>query len=564
MLSSLTLILSCFAAKSIAANVNMSHSVTNYETIAPIEVVGSKLFYQGSETQFFIKGIAYQQMRQPNETYSKELKCSYIDPLANATTCLRDLELLKELGVNLVRVYQIDPLANHDICMEAFAREGVYVLADLSEPELSINRENPTWNTELYDRYTSVVDSLNKYNNVMGFIAGNEVTTSKSNTDASPFVKAAFRDIKRYIAANGYRSIPVGYASNDDSETRMNLSNYFVCQDESGTKDSIADFLGINMYEWCGYSSYSTSGYRERTAEYSNFPVPIFFSEYGCNTAGPSRPFTEVEAIYGSTMSSVWSGAIAYSYFEGENHYGIVQERPDGTVQKMGDFETLSMRLNSAQPKSAIKKQQNSGKIPNCPKQSSVWKASSVLPPTPDEGKCECIQSTFSCIVSPYKDIGDYQQFLEEVCTSVDCSRIRSDSSRGVYGSLSDCNLKQQLSYALNQFYLINQQQESSCDFSGRAILVNGNTDLEEIYSQDGRTCQEAIGIIEWSNNSTNETRNVIPTLHSNMTEYGDINEQRNFKQNHNRSMSSNGIKNQVVGGIVKLLMFMSGLFFVL
>ena len=131
------------------------------------------------------------------------------------------------------------------------------------------------WTTDIFQRYTSVVDELAQYDNVLGFFAGNEVTSNSTNTAASAFVKAAVRDTKAYIAAKGYRTIPVGYAANDDSATRLPEAEYFAC----GTASSAVDFYGINMYEWCGNSTYETSGYEARTEEFSNYSVPLFFSD---------------------------------------------------------------------------------------------------------------------------------------------------------------------------------------------------------------------------------------------------------------------------------------------
>lgn len=38
---------------------------------------------------------------------------------------------MSELGANTIRVYHVDPTADHDGCMKAFADAGIYVLADL-------------------------------------------------------------------------------------------------------------------------------------------------------------------------------------------------------------------------------------------------------------------------------------------------------------------------------------------------------------------------------------------------------------------------------------------------
>lgn len=504
-----------FAAILVVAAQKHNSTELSYQNIAPIEITGNQFYYKGTRSRFFLKGIAYQQVRHPNDFVDPMLETkSYIDPLANPTSCLRDLELLEELGVNLIRVYQIDPTADHDICMSAYASKGIYVLADLAEPNLSINREDPRWNTELLDRYTSVVDSLHKYNNVLGFFAGNEVTTSRYNTNASPFVKAAIRDTKIYIKSMGYRQIPVGYATNDDAEIRLSLSNYFMCELNEG-EGSRADFFGLNMYEWCGYSTFATSGYRERTIEYSNFPVPIFFSEYGCNTVTP-RPFTEVEVLYGSAMTNVWSGGIAYLYFEGVNRYGVVEINSKQEVIKLQDFDTLLKRLNGVQPfdiGAGVAANSLQPKIV-CPLNNKIWKASTKLPNSPDSGKCECIQATFACILSPYmQSETDYRQLLNEVCSEIDCSEIQVDAERGEYGRLSDCSLKQQLSYALNEYYISLGESAESCDFSGQAILVKNNNELSEIYSQDGRTCNECIGGLMNRTTVNQELGRVNPTV---------------------------------------------------
>lgn len=201
--------------------------------------------------------------------------------------------------------------------MAQLAAAGIYVVADLSAPGDSIDRSAPAWNDVLYSRYTAVVDNLQKYNNVLGFFAGNEVSNNASNTDASAFVKAAIRDTKAYIASSGYRSIGVGYATNDDADIRVNLADYFDC----GSPASALDFWGYNIYSWCGNSSYTESGYDVRTQEFESYNVPVFFAEYGCNEVQPRR-FTEVQALYGNQMNQVWSGGIVYMYFEEANNYG--------------------------------------------------------------------------------------------------------------------------------------------------------------------------------------------------------------------------------------------------
>jgi 1,3-beta-glucanosyltransferase GAS1 len=201
--------------------------------------------------------------------------------------------------------------------MNQLQEAGIYVMQDLSNPSASINRNSPQWTTDLFASYAAVVDSMANYTNVLGFFAGNEVSNSVNTTAASAFVKAAVRDMKAYIQTKNYRTIGVGYATNDDATIRQNMADYFNCGDQS----SAIDFWGYNIYSWCGDSSYTESGYNQRVAEFSNYSVPAFFAEYGCNTVQP-RTFTEVQALYGSNMTGVFSGGIVYMYFQEVNDYG--------------------------------------------------------------------------------------------------------------------------------------------------------------------------------------------------------------------------------------------------
>ena len=219
--------------------------------------------------------------------------------------------------------------------MNLLAAAGIYVISDLSNPTQSIDRSDPAWETSLYTRYTNVIDELIQYNNTLGFFAGNEVSNDVATTDASAFVKAAVRDTKAYIKSQGYRSIGVGYATNDDSDIRDNMADYFNC----GSEDESIDFWGYNIYSWCGESSYTKSGFDKRTEEFRNYSVPVFFSEYGCNEVQP-RKFTEIKTLFGEKMNDVWSGGIVYMYFQTDNDYG--NPRPFIALVQCNNWSTVN------------------------------------------------------------------------------------------------------------------------------------------------------------------------------------------------------------------------------
>jgi hypothetical protein len=270
----------------------------------------------------------------------------------------------------------------------------------------------------------------------------------------------------------------------------MSVSQYFACDEVK------ADFLGINMYEWCGHSTFATLGYRQRTLEYANFTMPLFFSEYGCNTVRP-RPFTGVEVMYSSVMTGVWSGGIAYLYFEGENHHGVVEEAPDGSVAKMADFDNLQQRLRPARATAEIQPQREGILSPPCPT-GQGWRASTQLPPTPNSDVCLCVYSTLQCVVSPYHVDFDVEELVAEVCQLTNCHEIAADGDAGVYGSMALCTRRQQASFVLNQYYQEaaataasrNETARHVCDFDGRAILVQGQSqDWSQVFASDGRSC---------------------------------------------------------------------------
>ncbi|KAJ5037232.1 uncharacterized protein L3040_007409 [Drepanopeziza brunnea f. sp. 'multigermtubi'] len=443
----------------------------------PIVIKGSKFFYKTNGTQFFIKGIAYQQGIAQNGGGSASTNTGYTDPLADTTSCTRDIPLLQKAGANVIRTYAVDPTKDHTTCMGLLDAAGIYVISDLGEPKTSINREDPEWNVELLTRYTSVVDSLANYTNVIGFFAGNEVPNNLTYTGSSAFVKAAVRDTKAHIKAKGYHAMGVGYAADDLPSVRANVAAYFNC---GPTEDQI-DFWGYNIYEWCGDSSYVQSGYAARVAEFAGYSVPSFFAEYGCQTQGggaAGRKFSEIPAIYGSNMTEVFSGGIVYEFFQEENDYGLASVVGPSSISTLADYAPFSSRLNAATPTGVNSASYSPTNSPNaCPAVASTWAVSpSGLPPTPNQAACECMMATLSCTVNT-KNVNDTQisELFGTVCgynNGKACVGISTNTTTGQYGAYSMCSPEQKLSYAFNQYYGQQNKASTACDFGGAAQVV--------------------------------------------------------------------------------------------
>lgn len=391
---------------------------------------------------------------------------------------------MKQIFTNVVRVYAVDPTADHDDCMQQFAAADIYVVADLSQPGESINSNEPQWNVPLYARYTSVVDALSKYNNVIGFFAGNEVISASNQTASAAFVKAAVRDTKAYIKSMNYRStLGVGYAT-ADVPGRDQMAAYFACEPDSTASSSI-DFWGYNVYSWCGDSDYTRSSYGERVDFFSNYPVPVFFAEYGCIdgvTGGPThRPFTEVAVLYGN-MTEVFSGGIVYQWFWSENEYGLVSIS-GSSVSPYPDFTSLSSQLAKVTPtitQSSAYTPSNSA--PACPStgvtSSVTWLAvPSPLPPNVNPQLCQCEAAALSCAVST-DDADTYGDAFSYICGTNPkyCSAIEHNATTGSYGAISGCDPKVQLGFVANQYYLGLGSSKSACDFNGVAKVQAAST----------------------------------------------------------------------------------------
>ena len=323
---------------------------------------------------------------------------SGVDPLSNATLCLRDAALMQQLGVNTIRIYNLDPDINHDMCVSIFNGVGIYMLIDVNSPlpDQSLNPGDLTGSYSLtYLNHTfAVVEAFKNYPNVLGFFGANEVMSSVGDGGTSPpYLRAVTRDLKNYIAKNSPRQIPVGYSAADVSQILTDSWAYLSCDINGNSNDpSRSDFFGINSYSWCGPTSptanYDASSYNILIDTFGNTSIPVFFSEYGCNKVEP-RVFDEVPVLYGN-MTSVMSGGLVYEYYqESSNNYGLVAFYSNGTAQLLIDYDNLQKQFNTLDVK-ALESMNSSAtgiKSPEC--SSSLisgygFNTSFTLPAMPD------------------------------------------------------------------------------------------------------------------------------------------------------------------------------------
>jgi len=190
------------------------------------------------------------------------------------------------------------------------------------------------------------VEAFKGYPNTLLYFAGNEVIDDVTTASTAPYIRAVTRDLKNYVAKHSPRVIPVGYSAADVRDVLVDTWNYLQCTTTGDSSDpSRSDIFALNSYSWCGDSSFQISGYDTLVSYFQNTSLPVFFSEFGCNTVLP-RGFTEIQAIYGPLMTPVMSGGVVYEYAQGTNNFGLVTLNSNGSAQLLPDYDTLQGQYN--------------------------------------------------------------------------------------------------------------------------------------------------------------------------------------------------------------------------
>lgn len=109
-----------------------------------------------------------------------------------------------------------------------------------------------------------------------------------------------------------------------------------------GSDDERSDFFAFNDYSWCDPSSYQISGWDQKVKNFTGYGLPLFLSEYGCNTN--KRQFQEVASLYSTQMTAVYSGGLVYEYSEEGSNYGLVKIDGNDVTEK-DDYTELKNAL---------------------------------------------------------------------------------------------------------------------------------------------------------------------------------------------------------------------------
>ncbi|KAF5658904.1 1,3-beta-glucanosyltransferase gel2 [Fusarium heterosporum] len=328
--------------------------------VPSLEIKGTDFINPETGDKFQIVGMAY----QPGGSAGYDPSTGK-DPLSHKDQCMRDAALMQILGINAIRVYNLDPNINHDDCASIFNAAGMYMMIDVNSPlpGEAIQSINPweSYYTAYLNRTFAITEAFGNYPNTLLFFSANEVINDEATAaDAPQYIRAVTRDLKNYIKNNLKRQIPVGYSAADVREVLWDTWSYLQCSDPEDEGDmSRADLFALNSYSWCGpEATFESSSYNDLVSGFESTSVPVFFSEYGCNKPQP-RYWNETQSMYSKQMTPVFSGGVVYEYTEEDNNYGLVKITGD-KLRILGDFNRLKNQFakidwKDVQSKSASK-----------------------------------------------------------------------------------------------------------------------------------------------------------------------------------------------------------------
>ena len=241
-----------------SAKASTTSTATNPQATDIIIQGKSFVFKSNPQTRFMIRGVTYQP--EQNVDPISDNNYSTIEKLVGTSD---KPGLWKQLNINAIRVYQVDPSQSHKNIMDFLARNGIYVLVGTSNTSIGIDTYNPKYTTAYKNRIKDIINAFYQYPNVLGFNIGNEVeypsnkNTLENEKNGAAAIKSAIRDAQQYIQSliqNGQldHQIPVGTAMLDNPNppsgqvgTPM-IAQYLACDSNDNGNNVRADYIGIN------------------------------------------------------------------------------------------------------------------------------------------------------------------------------------------------------------------------------------------------------------------------------------------------------------------------------
>ena len=279
----------------------------------------------------------------------------------------RDIQEFKELGLNAIRIYSVDPGKDHTDFMCALNNVGIYVVVGLASycPTCAITRDEAPdcYPMELKLRGQDIINEFSKYSNTLGFSAGNEVNhfvpPGKHPQWNAPCLKKFISDMRAYVVNCNtdvsMRKVPIGLVT-ADSDRDVNALYYNCLSDPLETLEN-AEWFGINAYLYCNGNVTElneSEGFRKLKESFKsyNYSIPVLLTEFGClsktfptiNGFEAQRPFLQAKWLgTESALRDLFAGGFAFEYsieksvgntaypFKvfGEQNYGIGYFSPE-------------------------------------------------------------------------------------------------------------------------------------------------------------------------------------------------------------------------------------------
>jgi len=190
-------------------------------SFAPPAVIRGKKFFNSITGEYVpIRGINY----YPRPNTGELAQTNSIDFFTDDFRSLWEPDIVRfqQLNVNVVRIYAVQPGVSHDAFMCALRAANIFVIVGLAADcqNCAITRETaPTcYPPELKSRGQFIIAEFARYDNVLAFSAGNEISlNAEAPLVNTPCQKQFLRDMRAYIneCSSTIRQIPVGLAIAD-------------------------------------------------------------------------------------------------------------------------------------------------------------------------------------------------------------------------------------------------------------------------------------------------------------------------------------------------------------
>lgn len=214
--------------------------------------VKGKFFFDGNGEKFFLKGLTYGTFRPDSQGFQ------YPSPAVVS----KDLRLMREAGVNSIRIYTTPPLWFLDALQEA----GIRALLGIDWPQHTPFLDSSSKKKEIRALVKDVVCEMNSHQAVFGFMIGNEIKSDIVRWYGPGKVQTFLHDL--------YDTV-----KQQDSEALVSYANY-----------PTTEFLDLQFLDYISFNVYlhQEEDYRRYIGRLHSIAEskPLVLSEFGVDSIG--------------------------------------------------------------------------------------------------------------------------------------------------------------------------------------------------------------------------------------------------------------------------------------